>query len=347
MLILFGVALSAFGSAADRPGVQPVALAGGDHRGDGLAAGLGGEPRLAADRLGRGPHAGAALGLSLYAARGLSMMTLGEETAGLSGLPMARLRTCAVAGASLLAGAAVALAGIIGFVGLAAPHLVRQAARQRARRASCRPRPWPAPSCWSSPTSSRAMVPTEVQLQASAWSPRCSARRCSRSPPGAPRGAGGRDRPARGAGRRRPPRPPRVLDGVGLTVERRRGGRRARPQRRGQDHPAARGARPAAAGGRRLRPVGTRRPSARPGREGPAGRLPAPGAPAGLERRRLARRRARRARRAARRRARHRARRAWPGSASPTWPTAASSTCRAASGRGCCWRACSPPARRC
>ena len=70
----------------------------------------------------------AGLGLSLYAARGLSMMTLGEETAQLSGLPMARLRTCAVAGASLLAGAAVALAGIIGFVGLAAPHLVRPAA---------------------------------------------------------------------------------------------------------------------------------------------------------------------------------------------------------------------------
>ena len=53
------------------------------------------------------------------------MLTLGEETAALSGLPMARLRAAAVAGAALLAGAAVALAGVIGFVGLAAPHLVR------------------------------------------------------------------------------------------------------------------------------------------------------------------------------------------------------------------------------
>jgi len=71
-----------------------------------------------------------ALGAALVAAsaRGLTMLTLGEETAALSGLPMARLRASAVAGSALLAGAAVAAAGVIGFVGLAAPHLVRRAA---------------------------------------------------------------------------------------------------------------------------------------------------------------------------------------------------------------------------
>ncbi|MFI4936844.1 MAG: iron chelate uptake ABC transporter family permease subunit, partial [Caulobacterales bacterium] len=63
--------------------------------------------------------------LCAYAAVGLRMLTLGEETAALSGLPMARLRAAAVAGSALLTGAAVALAGVIGFVGLAAPHLVR------------------------------------------------------------------------------------------------------------------------------------------------------------------------------------------------------------------------------
>jgi iron complex transport system permease protein len=63
--------------------------------------------------------------LCAYAAGGLRMLTLGEETAALSGLPMARLRVAAVAGAALLTGASVALAGVIGFVGLAAPHLVR------------------------------------------------------------------------------------------------------------------------------------------------------------------------------------------------------------------------------
>jgi len=63
--------------------------------------------------------------LCAYAARGLRMLTLGEETAAMSGLPMARLRVAAVAGAALLTGASVALAGVIGFVGLASPHLVR------------------------------------------------------------------------------------------------------------------------------------------------------------------------------------------------------------------------------
>ena len=71
---------------------------------------------------------GVGAALCLYAAGGLRMLTLGEEAAALSGLPMARLRVAAVAGAALLTGASVALAGVIGFVGLAAPHLVRGAA---------------------------------------------------------------------------------------------------------------------------------------------------------------------------------------------------------------------------
>ena len=65
--------------------------------------------------------------LCAWSARGLTMLTLGEDTAALSGLPMARLRLAAVAGAALLTGAAVAMAGVIGFVGLAAPHLTRAA----------------------------------------------------------------------------------------------------------------------------------------------------------------------------------------------------------------------------
>lgn len=71
------------------------------------------------------PAMGLGAVLCAYAARGLTMLTLGEETAALSGLPMGRLRAAAVAGASLLTGASVAMAGIVGFVGLAAPHLVR------------------------------------------------------------------------------------------------------------------------------------------------------------------------------------------------------------------------------
>jgi iron complex transport system permease protein len=72
--------------------------------------------------------------LCVWSARGLTMLTLGEETAALSGLPMGRLRTAAVAGAALLTGAAVAASGVIGFVGLAAPHLVRRGAGENPGR---------------------------------------------------------------------------------------------------------------------------------------------------------------------------------------------------------------------
>ena len=72
--------------------------------------------------------------LCLLSGPALSQLTLGEETAALSGLPMARLRMAAVAGAALLTGAAVSVAGVIGFVGLAAPHLVRRSASEDPAR---------------------------------------------------------------------------------------------------------------------------------------------------------------------------------------------------------------------
>lgn len=62
-------------------------------------------------------------------APGLRMLALGEDTAAVSGLPMDRLRVLALVAAALATGAAVAVAGVIGFVGLAAPHLVRTAVR--------------------------------------------------------------------------------------------------------------------------------------------------------------------------------------------------------------------------
>ena len=124
-LILFGVALSAMGGALTALvfNLSPSPITTNEVMNWllGSAAGRGWDDiALAAI-----PTAlGAAL--SAYAARGLTMLTLGEETAALSGLPMARLRAAAVAGAALLTGAAVAMAGVIGFVGLAAPHLVRR-----------------------------------------------------------------------------------------------------------------------------------------------------------------------------------------------------------------------------
>jgi iron complex transport system permease protein len=67
--------------------------------------------------------AGAAL--ILFAARGLQALTLGEEAAAAIGANLPRTRTLVVLGAAACAGGATAVAGIIGFVGVAAPHLVR------------------------------------------------------------------------------------------------------------------------------------------------------------------------------------------------------------------------------
>ncbi|HEY2178257.1 MAG TPA: iron ABC transporter permease [Caulobacteraceae bacterium] len=132
-LILFGVALSAMGGALTalifNLSPSPVTTNEVMNWLLGSAAGRGwGDIAVAL-----GPTVLGA-GLSAYAARGLTQLTLGEETAALSGLPMARLRAAAVAGAALLTGAAVAMAGVIGFVGLAAPHLVRGAVRDDPAR---------------------------------------------------------------------------------------------------------------------------------------------------------------------------------------------------------------------
>lgn len=57
--------------------------------------------------------------------RGLSALTLGEEAASGVGVNLRRQRIAVVLGSGLATGAAVALAGSIGFVGIVAPHLVR------------------------------------------------------------------------------------------------------------------------------------------------------------------------------------------------------------------------------
>ena len=60
-----------------------------------------------------------------YCRRGLSALTLGEEAAAGIGLNLKRTRLLVVVGAGICTGAAVSLAGAVGFVGIIAPHLVR------------------------------------------------------------------------------------------------------------------------------------------------------------------------------------------------------------------------------
>lgn len=67
-------------------------------------------------------------GLIFAAARGLQALTLGEEAAVAIGANLTNTRTLIVLGAAACTGGATAVAGVIGFVGIAAPHLVRAVA---------------------------------------------------------------------------------------------------------------------------------------------------------------------------------------------------------------------------
>jgi iron complex transport system permease protein len=63
--------------------------------------------------------------LLLHGRGGLRVLTLGEDVARTSGVDLARLRLTTVLGVAMGVGAAVAVSGVIGFVGLITPHLVR------------------------------------------------------------------------------------------------------------------------------------------------------------------------------------------------------------------------------
>ena len=67
------------------------------------------------------------LAASWVLARGLDGLSLGEATAHTLGLPVAQLRATMVGILALATATAVAQTGLIAFIGLAAPHLVRAA----------------------------------------------------------------------------------------------------------------------------------------------------------------------------------------------------------------------------
>ena len=60
-----------------------------------------------------------------FCSRGLDALTFGEESAAALGLSRGRVRTAVVVTSSLATAACVAASGIIGFVGLMAPHAAR------------------------------------------------------------------------------------------------------------------------------------------------------------------------------------------------------------------------------
>jgi iron complex transport system permease protein len=70
-------------------------------------------------------YLGPGLLVLLALARPLNLLAIGEETAAHLGTPVERTKRLAYGTASLLAAAAVAVSGMIGFVGLIVPHVIR------------------------------------------------------------------------------------------------------------------------------------------------------------------------------------------------------------------------------
>lgn len=71
----------------------------------------------------------------LMTARGLDALALGEDVASSLGVNLKRLRLVIIGGAGLAVGAGVAVSGMIGFVGLVVPHLVRPFVGHRPSKA--------------------------------------------------------------------------------------------------------------------------------------------------------------------------------------------------------------------
>lgn len=63
--------------------------------------------------------------LVLSCGRGLDALTLGEDVAASLGIGVTQLRARLVVGSALAVGAAVSVSGVIGFIGLVVPHLIR------------------------------------------------------------------------------------------------------------------------------------------------------------------------------------------------------------------------------
>jgi iron complex transport system permease protein len=71
------------------------------------------------------PPIAAGIGLLLFLGRALDALTLGEDAARSLGIDVGRTRLALVAGTALAVGAATSVTGVIGFVGLLVPHVLR------------------------------------------------------------------------------------------------------------------------------------------------------------------------------------------------------------------------------
>lgn len=72
--------------------------------------------------------------LAMIAAPQINLLCLGDEAAGSLGVRVRRLRVATIVITSGLCAAAVSFAGLLGFVGLIVPHIIRRICGQRLRR---------------------------------------------------------------------------------------------------------------------------------------------------------------------------------------------------------------------
>ncbi len=121
-LILAGVAVSSFATAASS---FLMINATGDLR-RALVWLLGGSTLSGWDPvLALLPYVALGLGLLLTTGHALNVLQFGDEQAQQLGLPVERTRLLVIGAATLTTAAAVAFSGIIGFVGLVVPHILR------------------------------------------------------------------------------------------------------------------------------------------------------------------------------------------------------------------------------
>lgn len=80
------------------------------------------------------PYLVLGLSVAFYLARDLNMLLMGEETAHSLGVNVEKLKKIILVTAALLTAAAVSVSGVIGFVGLIIPHIVRMVVGADHRR---------------------------------------------------------------------------------------------------------------------------------------------------------------------------------------------------------------------
>lgn len=121
-IILAGVAVSAFLGS----GISALLVFYGDRVQGALLWMVGGlSARSWPQLMTLYPYTILGLLLAFVGAKQLNILSLGDETAHSLGMPVERVRFSMMAVASLMAAAAVSIAGLIGFIGLVVPHMVR------------------------------------------------------------------------------------------------------------------------------------------------------------------------------------------------------------------------------